>query len=84
MCRTDGLDAVQQLASSAAPEQLSSKAGALRASSKSPLQDSVVLLTACRPDELRELEQLTGPKKVLAVFRSGPTEAHLLDMSDGA
>ena len=37
-------------------------------SSGSPLQDSVALLTACRPGELHELQQLTGPKKVLAVF----------------
>ena len=69
MCRTDGLDALQQLVLSAAPDQATAKAGALRVSSRSPLQDSVVLLTACRPDELHELEQLTGPKKVLAVFR---------------
>ena len=69
MCRTDGLDALQQQASSAAPEQATAKAGALRVSSGSLLQDSVVLLTACRPDELHELEQLTGPRKVLAVFR---------------
>ena len=69
MCRTDGLDALQQQALSPAPDQATAKAGALRVPSGSPLQDSVVLLTACRPDELHKLEQLTGLKKVLAVFR---------------
>ena len=69
MRRTDGLDALQQQALSTPPDQAPTKAGALRVPSGSPLQDSVELLTACRPDELHELEQLTGPKRVLAVFR---------------
>ena len=44
----------------------------LRMSGGSALQETVNLLTACRPEELHKLEQLTGPKKVLTAFRCTP------------
>lgn len=68
-CRADGLDALQQQANGSRPEGAHAVAGGLRGAGASPLQESVQLLTACRPEDLQQLEQLTGPKKVLAVFR---------------
>lgn len=68
-CRADGLDALQQQAIGSPPEGAHAVAGGLRGAGSSPLQECVQLLTACRPEELHKLEQLTGPKKVLAVFR---------------
>ena len=43
--------------------------GGLRMSGGSALQETVELLIACRSEELLKLEQLTGSKKVLAMFR---------------
>ena len=71
--RSDGLDALQQEALASAPEgPPAATSSSLRLFGGSPLQESVGLLTACRPEELRKLEELTGPKKVLALFRCAP------------
>ncbi len=71
--RSDGLDALQQQALASAPEGTPAKSiSGLRMSGGSALQETVELLTACRPEELHKLEQLTGSKKVLAAFRCFP------------
>lgn len=69
-CRADGLDALQQLLTDSAPEGVPAVAGGLRVGGPSALHDTVQLLAACWPEELHRLEELSGPKKTLAVFRS--------------
>ena len=76
VCRSDGLDALQQQALASVPDEILAKSSnSLRMSGGSALQESVKLLTACRPEELHKLEQLTGSKKILAVFRCSPDVA---------
>ena len=64
---------MQQQALASAPDRTPAHSSvSLRMSAGSALQESVELLTACRPEALHKLEQLTGSKKVLALFRGDP------------